>query len=128
MDESWVKNRLEHYHKAVGIKTPQSIFYSEKSFSAYMRGKEGNSYAELIERGEILGSNYKKGEAIFINMDVLKAEPELEETIVHETVHTRYPKLKHGGEFKHYINQIKKGNYNPTYKWWNLAKDWVIGY
>ena len=56
-----------------------------------------------------LGLSYNKQSLIFINTRKISNEKELENTIVHELIHQRFPYLSHGKRFNRLVRQGLKG-------------------
>lgn len=123
--EAWVLDKLQYYHDVMNIPMPKQIFYTESDYGRYCREHSGHEYADQVEAGAFLGSNWMKGQAIFINMDRSHYLDYLEHTIVHETVHTKYKNLNHGGRFNHYIKAYIKGD-KPNYTKMHGIWDWLV--
>ena len=56
-----------------------------------------------------LGLSYNKQSLIFINVRKISDEKDLENTIVHELIHQRFPYLSHGKRFNKLIRQGLRG-------------------
>jgi hypothetical protein len=56
-----------------------------------------------------LGLSYNKQSLIFINVRKISNEKDLENTIVHELIHQRFPYLSHGKRFNKLVRQGLKG-------------------
>jgi len=56
-----------------------------------------------------LGLSYNKQSLIFINVRKVSDEKDLENTIVHELIHQRFPYLSHGKRFNKLVRQGLKG-------------------
>jgi hypothetical protein len=56
-----------------------------------------------------LGLSYNKHSLIFINVRKISNERDLENTIVHELIHQRFPYLSHGKRFNRLVRQGLKG-------------------
>ena len=56
-----------------------------------------------------LGLSYNKQNLIFINVMKISNEKELENTIVHELIHQRFPYLSHGKRFNKLVRQGLRG-------------------
>jgi len=56
-----------------------------------------------------LGLSYNKQSLIFINVRKISDEKDLENTIVHELIHQRFPYLGHGKRFNKLIRQGLRG-------------------
>ena len=56
-----------------------------------------------------LGLSYNKQSLIFINVRKISDENDLENTIVHELIHQRFPYLSHGKRFNKLVRQGLRG-------------------
>ena len=56
-----------------------------------------------------LGLSYNKQSLIFINVRKISNEKDLDNTIVHELIHQRFPYLSHGKRFNKLVRQGLKG-------------------
>ena len=56
-----------------------------------------------------LGLSYNKQSLIFLNIRKISDEKDLENTIVHELVHQRFPYLSHGKRFTKLVRQGLRG-------------------
>ena len=69
---------------------------------------------EITEGGrtsayKYLGLSYNKQNLIFINVRKISNDKDLENTIVHELIHQRFPYLSHGKRFNKLVRQGLKG-------------------
>jgi len=62
------------------------------------------------------GVSYLGHNLIFINVRKIPDEKTLEDTIVHELIHERFPYLSHGKRFNKLVRQALKGRTFPPYK------------
>ena len=63
-----------------------------------------------------LGLSYNKQSLIFINVRKVSNEKDLENTIVHELIHQRFPYLSHGKRFNKLVRQGLRGKKFPPYQ------------
>ena len=63
-----------------------------------------------------LGLSYNKQNLIFINVRKISNEKELENTIVHELIHQRFPYLNHGKRFNKLVRQGLRLKRFPPYQ------------
>ena len=63
-----------------------------------------------------LGLSYNKQSLIFLNIRKISDEKDLENTIVHELVHQRFPYLSHGRRFTKLVRQGLRGRKFPPYQ------------
>lgn len=62
------------------------------------------------------GVSYLQHNLVFINVRKIPDEKTLENTIVHELIHMRFPYLAHGKRFNKLVRQGLKGKTFPPYK------------
>ncbi|MDI1495340.1 MAG: hypothetical protein K8823_648 [Cenarchaeum symbiont of Oopsacas minuta] len=62
------------------------------------------------------GVSYLSHNLVFINVRKIPDEKVLENTIVHELVHMRFPYLSHGRRFNSLVRRGLKGSRFPPYK------------
>lgn len=62
------------------------------------------------------GISYLQQNLIFINVRKISDEKSLENTIVHELIHMRFPYLSHGKRFNKLVRQGLRGKSFPPYK------------
>ncbi len=63
-----------------------------------------------------LGLSYNKQSLIFLNIRKISDEKDLENTIVHELIHQRFPYLSHGRRFNKLVRQGLRGKRFPPYQ------------
>ena len=63
-----------------------------------------------------LGLSYNKQSLIFLNIRKISDEKDLENTIVHELVHQRFPYLSHGRRFNKLVRQGLRGRKFSPYQ------------
>ena len=63
-----------------------------------------------------LGLSYNKQSLIFINVRKISNEKDLENTIVHELIHQRFPYLSHGKRFNKLVRHGLKGQEFQPYQ------------
>ncbi len=62
------------------------------------------------------GISYMQSNLIFLNVKKIPDEKTLENTIVHELIHMRFPYLAHGKRFNKLVRQGIRGKLFPPYK------------
>jgi len=62
------------------------------------------------------GVSYLQHNLVFINVRKIPDEKTLENTIVHELIHMRFPYLAHGKRFNKLVRQGLKGKTFPPYR------------
>ena len=63
-----------------------------------------------------LGLSYNKQNLIFINVRKISNDKDLENTIVHELIHQRFPYLSHGKRFRKLVRQGLRGKTFSAYQ------------
>ena len=87
--KKYLDKQFKLYSKRLGIKGVM-IYYDNKAYNKL--GK--------------WGSTVPKDREIYINVKKHKTAGDLLDTVVHELVHIKYPKLKHGSKFQNRVNDI----------------------
>jgi hypothetical protein len=127
-DMDFAVERINFYVNKMGIEMPLELHFEKETYHDFVIRQGDHDYAEKVINDVLYGSDWRNGKATFINVEKHEGDKhEIEDTVVHELIHTKYPNLKHGGQFYHYIKEIRKGNYNPTYGRLNRLRDWIIG-
>jgi hypothetical protein len=62
------------------------------------------------------GISYMQSNLIFLNVKKIPDEKTLENTIVHELIHMRFPYLAHGKRFNKLVRQGIRGKLFPPYR------------
>ena len=62
------------------------------------------------------GVSYMQHNLVFINVKKIPDEKSLDDTIVHELVHMRFPYLSHGRRFNKLVRQVLKGKTFAPYQ------------
>lgn len=62
------------------------------------------------------GISYMQSNLIFLNVKKISDEKILENTIVHELIHMRFPYLAHGKRFNRLVRQGMRGKLFPPYR------------
>lgn len=115
--QEYVTQKIHHHCKKFDIRLPDEIVFDYDTWEKkYLNGNKLGKYT--------MGQNYKEGQAIFISL-----KPEfrsvLDDTIVHEIVHTAEPHLNHGFVFTEYIRQIKNNVYKQKISSKKLFKHYI---
>lgn len=129
-DRTFTRKKIVEYSNLLKLPLPLEIIYTQEEWAN--RSKDDPAYQQQILRGEILGANryYKimpEFVSIFINLGKHRSREQLEHTVVHELVHSRYRKLEHGYDYEYHIQQIKKGKYpvkKNIFYFLFLIKEW----
>ena len=86
--------------------TPKEVLEMPKEMT---EGRRTSAY-------KYYGVSYMPENLIFINVRKIPNEKLLENTIVHELIHVRFPYLSHGKRFNKLLRQGLKGKTFPPYK------------
>ena len=70
------------------------------------------------------GVSYLRQNLIFINIKKISDDKSLDNTIVHELIHMRFPYLSHGKRFNKLVRQGLRGKTFPPYK----KRKWKLYY
>jgi len=101
--------------------TKQFIFYCEKMkmdlpmllYKDEELGGMVSNYKQFydLKKGVLGESWHHKStgndfDVVYINVDVTDCVAQILDTVVHELVHLKYPKLRHGNKFQQTINRV----------------------
>ena len=98
----WIDITLTNYTKQIGHPKPSLNFNGDKEDKHRHSNCEPNSKYNK-------GISCNKCNTLYINIEQNNDIRDLENTIVHELVHLRFPKLRHGEEFFTTLGMILMG-------------------
>ena len=105
--ESYLTKQFIFYCKKMGLELPMILLRDEelggmvtnyKQFYDLKKGVLGESWHH-----KSTGNDF---DVVYINVDVTDCVAQILDTVVHELVHLKYPKLRHGNKFQQKINTI----------------------
>lgn len=100
------------YSNRFGIEEPKILFTAREVLEMpkeITQGRRTSAY-------KYLGVSYLQHSLVFINMKKIPDEKTLENTIVHELIHMRFPYLSHGKRFNKLVRQGLAGKTFKPYK------------
>lgn len=100
------------YSNRFGTKEPKILFTPREVLEMpkeVTRGRRTSAY-------KYLGVSYLQNNLVFINVKKIPDEKTLENTIVHELVHMRFPYLSHGRRFNKLVKNGLSGKCFRPYK------------
>ena len=100
------------YSKRFSINEPHVFFTNKDVLTASKEITEGCRTTAY----KYYGVSYLEKNAIFINAKKIPDEKTLENTIVHELIHQRFPYLSHGKRFNKLVRQGLRGKAFDPYK------------
>lgn len=100
------------YSNRFSIPEPQVLFTTKEVLEMPKEVTEGRRTSAY----KYYGVSYMQENLIFINVRKIPDEKLLENTIVHELIHMRFPYLSHGRRFNKLIRQGLKGKTFPPYR------------
>ena len=106
------------YANRFSILEPKVLFTTREVLDLPKEMTEGGRTSAY----KYLGLSYNKQSLIFINVRKISNEKDLENTIVHELTHQRFPYLSHGKRFNKLVRQGLQGKKFLPYqkrKWIN---------
>ena len=106
------------YANRFSILEPKVLFTTREVLDMPKEMTEGGRSSAY----KYLGLSYNKQSLIFINVKKISNEKDLENTIVHELIHQRFPYLSHGKRFNKLVRQGLQGKKFLPYqkrKWIN---------
>jgi len=104
----WIDETVAKYNKQLGInKAPYVFFNLDNIPKEALKNRAVRAYKKYAAVTCISGS--KKPHLMIINLDYHKSIAELEDTIAHEMLHVRFPRLEHGEDFWKRLGMILMG-------------------
>jgi Zn-dependent peptidase ImmA (M78 family) len=100
------------YSNRFSIQEPKILFTTKEVLDMPKEITEGRRTSAY----KYYGVSYLQENLIFINVRKISDEKSLENTIVHELIHMRFPYLSHGRRFNKLIRQGLRGKSFPPYK------------
>ena len=100
------------YSNRFSIPEPQVLLTTKEVLDAPKEMTEGRRTSAY----KYYGVSYMQHNLIFINVRKIPDEKNLENTIVHELIHMRFPYLAHGKRFNKLVRQGLRGKTFPPYR------------
>jgi len=100
------------YSTRFSITEPQILLSTKEVLDAPKEMTEGRRTSAY----KYYGISYLQHNLVFINVRKIPDEKTLENTIVHELIHMRFPYLAHGKRFNKLVRQGLKGKIFPPYR------------
>ena len=100
------------YSNRFSIPEPQILLSSKEVLDAPKDMTEGRRTSAY----KYYGVSYLNHNLVFVNVRKIPDEKTLENTIVHELIHMRFPYLAHGKRFNKLVRQGLRGKTFPPYK------------
>ena len=100
------------YSNRFSISEPTTLLTTKEVLQAPKEMTEGRRTSAY----KYYGVSYLQHNLIFINVRKIPDEKTLENTIVHELIHMRFPYLSHGKRFNKLVRQGLRGKTFPPYR------------
>ena len=100
------------YSARFSITEPQILLSTKEVLDAPKEMTEGRRTSAY----KYYGVSYLQHNLVFINVRKIPDKKTLENTIVHELIHMRFPYLAHGKRFNKLVRQGLKGKVFPPYR------------
>jgi len=107
-----VLEKVGIYSDRFSISEPKVLFTNKQVLEAPKELTEGRRTTAY----KYYGISYMQSNLIFINVKKIPDEKTLENTIVHELIHMRFPYLSHGKKFNKLVCQGLRGKTFPPYQ------------
>ena len=107
-----ILEKIGIYSSRFSIPEPQVFFKSKEVLTAPKEITQGCRTTAY----KYYGIAYLEHNSVFINVKKIPDEKVLENTIVHELIHHRFPYLSHGKRFNKLVRQGLKGKTFSAYK------------
>ncbi len=100
------------YSNRLSIDEPKIVFKTKEVLAMSKQITEGRRTTAY----KYYGITYLDHNLVFLNIRKMPDEKTIENTLVHELIHLRFPYLSHGKKFNKLIRQTLKGKRFPPYK------------
>jgi Zn-dependent peptidase ImmA (M78 family) len=100
------------YSNRFSISEPQMLLTTKEVLDMPREMTEGRRTSAY----KYYGVSYLQHNLVFINVRKIPDEKTLENTIVHELIHMRFPYLAHGKRFNKLVRQGLKGKFFQPYR------------
>ncbi len=100
------------YSNRFSIPEPKVILTTKEVLEVPKKMTEGRRTSAY----KYYGVSYLQHNLIFINVRKIPDEKNLENTLVHELIHMRFPYLSHGKRFNKLVRQGLRGKTFPPYR------------
>jgi len=107
-----ILEKIGVYSNRFSITEPQILLSTKEVLDAPKEMTEGRRTSAY----KYYGVSYLQHNLVFINVRKIPDEKALENTIVHELIHMRFPYLAHGKRFNKLVRQGLKGKTFPPYR------------
>ena len=107
-----IYEKVRIYAKRFSIPEPKVLLTTREVLDMPREMTEGARTSAY----KYLGLSYNKQSLIFLNIRKISDEKDLENTIVHELVHQRFPYLSHGKRFSNLVRRGLRGKKFPPYQ------------
>ncbi len=107
-----IDNIINDSIQLMNIEKPKGIITNENDFNS-LAGKTKTTYKQFIKQTQriktntLLGCYNYESDKLFLDIDKHDSISKLDQTIVHELTHKKFPKLKHGKKFDSFIESIQ---------------------
>lgn len=100
------------YSKRLSIKEPKVLLTTKE----VLREPRELTTGRRTTAYKYYGVSYLKHNIVFVNVKKIPDEKNLQNTIVHELIHLRFPYLSHGKKFNKLVRQALQGKIFKPYK------------
>ena len=107
-----ILEKIGIYSNRFGIEEPKVLLTTKEVLNMPKEVTQGRRTSAY----KYLGVSYLQSNLIFINMRKISEEKTLENTIVHELIHMRFPYLRHGKRFNKLVRHGLAGKTFAPYK------------
>ena len=107
-----ILEKIGIYSNRFSIPEPTTLLTTKEVLEAPKEMTEGRRTSAY----KYYGVSYLQHNLIFINVRKIPDEKELENTLVHELIHMRFPYLSHGKRFNKLVRQGLGGKTFPPYR------------
>jgi|TARA_B100000959_G_C14508919_1_gene430471 hypothetical protein len=108
----FILEKIGIYSSRFSIEEPHTFLTSKEVLTAPKEITDGRRTTAY----KYYGVAYLEHNSVFVNVKKIPDEKVLENTIVHELIHHRFPYLSHGKRFNKLVRQGLKGKTFPPYR------------
>lgn len=108
ISKEYALERIRFYSNIIGIEEPKNVYFDRMEYKK-AHDNLGLLKEKDLKLDSILGQNFSRGRMIFIDVPNHISKKQLNQTIIHELLHTPLWEESHNSYFYDAIEQVKKG-------------------
>src|SRR5690348_3902159 len=100
MSPTWIRARIRHYAQMVGLGYVPKVVFSKKDWIRSVPARSRKAADTYFAASE-----FNAG-VVYVNLAHACCRRSTDDTCAHEVVHLRWPEMRHGKRFEHYVSEI----------------------